>query len=227
GRKKQCHSGDHHIWAGSHMIKEHCLKLLCVKKRCCCKKKAAVPEVADGPLHSIRPGDFVVIKDFRRKHWRQKRWQGPYQVLLVTHTAVKVAEKVPWIHGTHCRKSAGAINGRAIPHTAREFENSEQLDWGCSIADFSIQQNSHWPKDEELCLNDPSILGVVQRHAKELYSFNGEGEAVTFPSITTRPGLRPLIYRTTGTFDFEQQHFLAWHGNVGDVETDGVIEEWK
>ncbi|KAG1926788.1 hypothetical protein F2P79_024649 [Pimephales promelas] len=73
--------------------------------------KAAVPEVADGPLHSIRPGDFVVIKDFRRKHWRQKRWQGPYQVLLVTHTAVKVAETVPWIHGTHCRKVPEPLTG--------------------------------------------------------------------------------------------------------------------
>ncbi|XP_077104233.1 uncharacterized protein LOC143757172 [Siphateles boraxobius] len=79
------------------------------------KVKAAVPEVADGPLHSIRPGDFVVIKDFRRKHWKQKRWQGPYQVLLVTHTAVKVAEKVPWIHGTHCRKVPAPAVAATVP----------------------------------------------------------------------------------------------------------------
>jgi len=77
--------------------------------------KATVPEVADGPLHSIHPGDFVVIKDFKRKHWRQKRWQGPYQVLLVIHTAVKVGEKVPWIHGTHCQKVPEPLTGEPFP----------------------------------------------------------------------------------------------------------------
>ena len=64
--------------------------------------QAAAPEPAETALHSIRPGDFVLIKDLRRKHWKTKRWQGPFQVLLTTHTAVKVEERAPWIHGTHC-----------------------------------------------------------------------------------------------------------------------------
>ncbi len=61
-------------------------------------------KVAVTPLHDIKPGDFVVVRDLRRKSWKAKRWLGPFQVLLTTHTAVKVAERAMWIHASHCRK---------------------------------------------------------------------------------------------------------------------------
>ncbi|KAK5916341.1 hypothetical protein CgunFtcFv8_011334 [Champsocephalus gunnari] len=59
--------------------------------------------LATGPLHRLHPGDFVLIKDFRSKNWKSNRWQGPYQVLLVTQTAVKVAERATWVHASHCK----------------------------------------------------------------------------------------------------------------------------
>ncbi|XP_027138795.1 uncharacterized protein LOC113746615 [Larimichthys crocea] len=31
---------------------------------------SAQPSAASGPLHDIKPGDFVVVKNFRRKSWR-------------------------------------------------------------------------------------------------------------------------------------------------------------
>ncbi|XP_062421340.1 uncharacterized protein LOC119202433 isoform X3 [Pungitius pungitius] len=65
---------------------------------------AALPKPAEGPLHKLKPGDFVVVKDFRRKNWKARRWQGPFQILLVTQTAVKVAERATWIHASHCKK---------------------------------------------------------------------------------------------------------------------------
>ena len=65
---------------------------------------AALPKEATGPLHKLQPGDFVVVKDFRRKSWKAKRWQGPFQILLITHTALKVAERATWIHASHCKK---------------------------------------------------------------------------------------------------------------------------
>ncbi|KAJ8342270.1 hypothetical protein SKAU_G00321980, partial [Synaphobranchus kaupii] len=37
--------------------------------------KAALPEPASGPLHDLQPGDWVVMKDFRRKKWHQTRWR--------------------------------------------------------------------------------------------------------------------------------------------------------
>uniref|UniRef100_A0A8P4FYC4 ribonuclease H n=1 Tax=Dicentrarchus labrax TaxID=13489 RepID=A0A8P4FYC4_DICLA len=66
--------------------------------------KAVLPTPADTPQHNFKPGDWVVIKDFRRKHWKQRRFQGPFQVLLMTQTAVKVAGKLPWVHASHCKR---------------------------------------------------------------------------------------------------------------------------
>ncbi|XP_029968045.1 uncharacterized protein LOC115403325 [Salarias fasciatus] len=65
--------------------------------------KEALPRPAEGPLHRLNPGDWILVKDFRRKHWKARRWLGPFQVLLVTHTAVKVAERATWIHASHCK----------------------------------------------------------------------------------------------------------------------------
>ncbi|XP_051242098.1 protein NYNRIN-like [Dicentrarchus labrax] len=65
---------------------------------------ATLPRPAAFPLHSLQPGDYVVVKDFRRKNWQARRWQGPFQVLLTTHTAIKVAERATWIHASHCRR---------------------------------------------------------------------------------------------------------------------------
>ncbi|XP_024153915.1 EF-hand domain-containing protein D1 isoform X1 [Oryzias melastigma] len=64
----------------------------------------ALPRPADGQLHSLSPGDFVLVKSFRRHRWNHQRWVGPYQILLTTQTAVKVAERATWIHASHCRR---------------------------------------------------------------------------------------------------------------------------
>ncbi|KAL7828166.1 hypothetical protein AOLI_G00313180 [Acnodon oligacanthus] len=55
--------------------------------------KAALPTPAEGFVHSIKPGDWVLVKDLRRKRWNQARWTGPHQVLLTTYTAVKTEGK--------------------------------------------------------------------------------------------------------------------------------------
>ncbi|XP_071326407.1 retrovirus-related Pol polyprotein [Trachinotus anak] len=66
--------------------------------------KAALPRPAETKLHDLNVGDYIVVKDFRRKNWKARRWNGPFQVLLVTETAVKVAERATWIHASHCRR---------------------------------------------------------------------------------------------------------------------------
>lgn len=66
--------------------------------------KAALPSPAVQPLHNLKLGDWVLVKELRRKHWKSKCWLGPFQVLLVTNTTVKVAERVSWVHVSHWKR---------------------------------------------------------------------------------------------------------------------------
>ena len=56
--------------------------------------KAALPVPARGPLHDLQPGDWVVIKDFRRKKWHQPRWRGPYQVFITPSAAQQFSQSL-------------------------------------------------------------------------------------------------------------------------------------
>ncbi len=79
----------------------YCREVSCLLSNISVQVKAAQGKVAERFLHEVRPGDFVVIRDHRRKSWKSKRWLEPFQVLLVTHTAVKVAERATWVHVDH------------------------------------------------------------------------------------------------------------------------------
>ncbi len=87
-----------------------------------CAGKSCQGKVAETFLHEVRPGDFVVIRDNRRKSWKSKRWLGPFQVLLVTHMAVKVAERATWVHVNHCRR---------VPPIAEAEQSLEEVQREC------------------------------------------------------------------------------------------------
>jgi len=67
--------------------------------------KEALTPSKEGQLHDLQPGDWIMVKDYRRRAWHSPRWSGPFQVLLVTSSAVKVAERASWIHACHCKRA--------------------------------------------------------------------------------------------------------------------------
>uniref|UniRef100_A0A8C3IJL2 Murine leukemia virus integrase C-terminal domain-containing protein n=1 Tax=Chrysemys picta bellii TaxID=8478 RepID=A0A8C3IJL2_CHRPI len=57
---------------------------------------------ADVPAHWIKPGSWVYAKEWRNEPL-QPRWAGPFQVLLTSHTAIRVREWDTWIHHTRVK----------------------------------------------------------------------------------------------------------------------------
>uniref|UniRef100_A0A8C9FTR8 Murine leukemia virus integrase C-terminal domain-containing protein n=1 Tax=Pavo cristatus TaxID=9049 RepID=A0A8C9FTR8_PAVCR len=55
-------------------------------------------------MHDVLPGDYVYVKSLLDS-LLEPRSEGPYQVLLTTHTAAKVEGLTSWIHHT-CLKKA-------------------------------------------------------------------------------------------------------------------------
>ncbi|RMC16725.1 hypothetical protein DUI87_06318 [Hirundo rustica rustica] len=67
------------------------------------RKKGYLPQTSplDANMHNINPGDWVLIKTWTNIPLTPK-FEGPYQVLLTTHTAVRTKEK-GWTHITRVK----------------------------------------------------------------------------------------------------------------------------
>ena len=58
----------------------------------------------DSPVHSFKPGDWVYGKTISG-HPLEEKWNGPFQILLTTFTAVKIGEQPDWIHCSRVKKA--------------------------------------------------------------------------------------------------------------------------
>ncbi|XP_053476344.1 uncharacterized protein LOC128605176 [Ictalurus furcatus] len=77
--------------------------------------KAAFPAPATVPLHDLKPREWIVIKDFCRTRWNKPRWLGPFQILFVTRSVVKVSQRAMWMHASNCRR---------VPEPSNELEKT-------------------------------------------------------------------------------------------------------
>nr|XP_042715786.1 uncharacterized protein LOC122174649 [Chrysemys picta bellii] len=59
--------------------------------------KDSQPFLLDAPVHSLQPGDSVLIRTWKDEPLHEKR-KGPHTVLLVSHMAAKVKGHKNWIH---------------------------------------------------------------------------------------------------------------------------------
>uniref|UniRef100_A0AAR2KSR6 Murine leukemia virus integrase C-terminal domain-containing protein n=1 Tax=Pygocentrus nattereri TaxID=42514 RepID=A0AAR2KSR6_PYGNA len=71
------------------------------------KQNVNPPTQGDGDLKpeaELTLGNWVFIKVTKKKSRADPRLRGSFQVLLMTLTAVKIAERPSWIHLSHCKK---------------------------------------------------------------------------------------------------------------------------
>jgi transposase InsO family protein len=55
--------------------------------------------------HGIVPGDWIWVKR-HRAHTLEERWKGPYMVILVIPTALKVDSIGPWVNHSHMHQAS-------------------------------------------------------------------------------------------------------------------------
>ena len=64
-------------------------------------------------VHSFHAGDWVLIRIWRESKLRPE-WEGPFQVLLTTETAIRTAEK-GWTHYTQVKAPIDPSTWEAVP----------------------------------------------------------------------------------------------------------------
>ncbi|KAL1263450.1 hypothetical protein QQF64_006189 [Cirrhinus molitorella] len=215
-----------------HDMLSYCKEMSSLFCNICVQVKAA--QQKEAPLHDIKPGDFVVIQDFRRKSWKAKRWLGPFQVPLTTYTAVKVAEKATWVHASHCRRVPSASQegerGQAgdnapkapittdLPHTSRANQRKKNT---------ATEQNGASETMAPIQTERPLWLERTDARSKELH-FSGEiitvteGSSVKFncnPFLRNCPYCAQPEYLGTSSTEYAQVYFCEHPCGWGEVKT--------
>ncbi|XP_058441032.1 uncharacterized protein LOC131424872, partial [Marmota monax] len=80
----------------------------------------------EGTLHRYQVGDFVYVRRHQVSSL-EPRWKGPYQVLLITPTAVKVDGITSWIHASHLKPAPCPDSGWKLEKTV-VLQNRRGLD---------------------------------------------------------------------------------------------------
>lgn len=85
----------------SDALLEYCAQLTDAVQTAAKQVKAAWQEPPDGG-HSLVPGQWVMVHKPQRLALEEK-YEGPYQILMVTRSAVRVTKKDKWLHASHVK----------------------------------------------------------------------------------------------------------------------------
>ncbi|XP_078496604.1 uncharacterized protein LOC144752597 [Lissotriton helveticus] len=89
--------------------------------------QAAEVPACQGPCHDLYPGDWVLVKKHVRRSCLDIRWRGPYQVILITSTAVKVGGLPNWIHASHTKRVPAPLETAPLSD-GRPAEDQEAIE---------------------------------------------------------------------------------------------------
>ncbi|KAK5605720.1 hypothetical protein CRENBAI_007072 [Crenichthys baileyi] len=82
---------------------------------------------AASSLHSFVPGGWILVREFKRKHW-STRWRGPYEILLITLTTIKASPN----HDTDIEHVLSPNDMKAL-HTAAPRKADEDTFTQCKL----------------------------------------------------------------------------------------------
>ncbi|KAJ1107460.1 hypothetical protein NDU88_004850 [Pleurodeles waltl] len=152
------------------------------------------------PGHTLKAGDWVVVKKHVRKLCLEPRWKGPYQVILTTTTAVKCAGLPNWIHASHTKK--------VTCPTDEELELSKIT---AAEKEVSGPESNQRGTETE---GEPVEDGLFTQTANEIQRGDGEPISTEAPGGPTQ---REVLPEADG-YGFEVEPLTDPEGEEGEVE---------
>ncbi|KAJ1082695.1 hypothetical protein NDU88_002860 [Pleurodeles waltl] len=111
------------------MVLDYCKGLADVVRSFSHQMEATTLPPIQGLGHTLKAGDWIVIKKHVRKSCLEPRWKGPFQVILTTTTAVKCAGVPNWIHTSHTKRvtcpTEEEIEALKLPTTDRKVSGTK------------------------------------------------------------------------------------------------------